>query len=343
MSIWLGGLSMSQVNALEATRLRVRNEWILVLTLAPFVVALAALALEHGFRLTADVLGVVLALGLVVLGRGRARPACRDWSAFLILGLAYELIRGDGAAVLSTVHVRDMIGLERWLFGGVLPTEALQRWLHPAHGLDPVAAVATILYVIHPALPIVVAAFLWMRDKAAYYDYIAALVILSMAAFVTYLIVPVAPPWWAAAHGYLTGPAHSKLASLRPSKFGALAASAGVGGQQRPSGFAFGNISPDQVASFPSLHAGYPFLAFLFARRVLGSARWAVLAYAVAVWFAVVYLGEHYVVDVVAGIGYTLASYVLVVGWERLTTRGATPVGRGGVISPGWGIDAPDG
>ena len=32
------------------------------------------------------------------------------------------------------------------------------------------------------------------------------------------------------------------------------------------------SINPNQVAAFPSLHAGYPFLAFLFTRRAFGRA-----------------------------------------------------------------------
>ena len=52
--------------------------------------------------------------------------------------------------------------------------------------------------------------------------------------------------------------------------------------------FGFGNyfysysvysISSNDVAAFPSLHAAYPFLAFLFARRAFGKAGWLMLAY----------------------------------------------------------------
>ena len=34
--------------------------------------------------------------------------------------------------------------------------------------------------------------------------------------------------------------------------------------------YAVYEVNPNQVAAFPSLHAGYPFLAFLFARRAFG-------------------------------------------------------------------------
>ncbi len=316
----MGGATLRQTVAPpEAARYRARNDWIVMVTLGVFVAFLALLAIEDGFEITPDVLAVAAALALVLVVRNR--PSLREWSAFLVIGLAYELIRGDTAALLATVHVADMAALERTLFAGHLPTQVLQAWLHPRHGLDVVAAIATILYILHTALPVVVGAFLWVRDRASYYDYVAALVVLSMAAFVTYLILPVAPPWWAASHGFLNGAnGHPELAYLKPSAFDALAASAGLDGHFI-FGLTFGDISPDQVASFPSLHAAYPFLAYLFARRVLGRGRWAVLAYAAAVWFAVVYLGDHYVVDVIAGILYTLAAYGFVAAWERVVAR----------------------
>jgi len=52
------------------------------------------------------------------------------------------------------------------------------------------------------------------------------------------------------------------------------------------------SVNPNEVAAFPSLHAGYPFLAFLFARRAFGKAGWLMLAYTVCVWFAIIYLGS---------------------------------------------------
>jgi hypothetical protein len=66
------------------------------------------------------------------------------------------------------------------------------------------------------------------------------------------------------------------------------------------------------VAAFPSLHAAYPFLAFLFARRAFGRAGWLMLAYTACVWFAIVYLGEHWVVDIIGGVAYASVAYLAI-------------------------------
>jgi hypothetical protein len=284
-----------------------RNDRILLVSMAVYGLVLGGLALADGVDLTPAVLGVaLLLLALLTL---RRRLPFRDWVPLVAIALAYELIRGYRATLDAMVHVAGVIDVERTLLGGQLATAVLQSAFHPLHGVDPVALAATVIYSLHVPLPLVVAAFLWFRDRSVFYDFVGALVVLSMAAFCTYLLVPVAPPWWAAAHGYVPGPAgHPLITYLQPSAFAGIVDSAGLDGRALFS-LAFGNISPDQIASFPSIHAAYPFLAFLVARRVLGRARWAVLAYSVAAWFAIIYLGDHYLVDVLGGIAYATASY----------------------------------
>src|SRR5450756_2389474 len=65
-----------------------------------------------------------------------------------------------------------------------------------------------IFYFLHFPLPLAIGFLLWIHQRRVYYDYVAALIVLSMVAFVTYLVLPVAPPWWAADHGYVTGVLH---------------------------------------------------------------------------------------------------------------------------------------
>ncbi len=298
---------------------RTRNDRILLGSMAIYALVLVGLALARGVELTPAV--VALAAALIAVLALRRRLPFRDWLPLVAVALAYELIRGYRVALAAMVHVAGIVAIERDLLGGNLATGILQSALHPMHGVDPIAVGATIIYVLHVPLPIAVAGFLWVRRRSVFYDYVAAMVVLSMAAFITYLLLPVAPPWWAAAHGFVPGPnGHPAITYLQPAAFAGLADSAGLNGAAIFS-IAFGNISPDQIASFPSIHAAYPFLAFLVARRVLGRSRWIVLAYAVAAWFSIVYLGDHYLVDVIAGIAYAAGSYWAVVrGLPRAET-----------------------
>ncbi len=304
--------------AAENADLHRRNDRLLLITIVGYVAFLSGLMIVSGVSITPDVMLIALGLAAVLLGRGRL--FIRDWVPFIGLFLAYELMRGYADDLNRVVHAADILALERVVFGGFLPTQVLQEALHPLNGMDPWAIAGTIFYFLHFPLPIAVAFLLWVRRRRAYYDYIAALILLSMAAFATYLILPVAPPWWAADRGLIPGPdGLPAITYLKAQGFDDLARLFGFEGRYLYS-YTVYEVNPNQVAAFPSLHAGYPFLAFLFARRAFGRPGWLLLGYAACVWFSIVYLADHYVVDLFGGIAYALAAYFAVVhapGWFR--------------------------
>ncbi|HSO29686.1 MAG TPA: phosphatase PAP2 family protein [Candidatus Sulfomarinibacteraceae bacterium] len=304
-----------------------RNDRLLLATIAGYVVLLSGLMIVSGVSVTPDVMLVALGLAAVILGRGRL--FIRDWVPFIGLFLAYELMRGYADDINRVIHDADVLGLERALFGGLLPTQVLQETLHPATGMDPWAIAGTIFYFLHFPLPIAVAFLLWVRRRRAYYDYVAALILLSMAGFVTYLFLPVAPPWWAATHGLIPGPDGAPaIVYLKAQGFDDLARLFGFEGRYLYS-YTIYEVNPNAVAAFPSLHAAYPFLAFLFARRAFGRIGWAMILYAVGVWFSIVYLADHYVVDILGGVAYAIVAYLAIVhapGWFRqVVDRAADP------------------
>jgi hypothetical protein len=302
----------------ETAGLGRRNDRILLWAVGAYIVVLSALMLVRGVSITPDVLLVALGLAAVLLGRGRL--FLRDWIPFIGLFFAYELMRGYADNIGLAVHVTDILALERAVFLGQVPTQVLQAALHPASGPDILASVATIFYFLHFPLPIAVGFFLWLRRRRVYYDFTAALILLAMAGFVTYVLLPVAPPWWAAEHGYLNGPdGRPAIVYLKEQGFDQLASFFGFEGRYIYS-YTVYDINPNQVAAFPSLHAGFPFLGFLFARRAFGRVGWILLAYSVCVWFSIVYLADHYVVDILGGLAYAGAAYWAVIhapAWFR--------------------------
>ena len=248
-----------------------------------------------------------MAFGLAAVLLGRGRLFLRDWIPFIGLFFAYELMRGYADNIGLAVHVTDILAIERALFFGHVPTQVLQDALHPATGTDLLASAATVFYFLHFPLPIAVGFFLWLRRRRVYYDFVAALILLAMAGFVTYVLLPVAPPWWAAEHGFLPGPDGCRRSLyLKEQGFDQLAGLFGFEGHYIYS-YTIYDINPNQVAAFPSLHAGFPFLGFLFARRAFGRVGWLLLAYSVCVWFSIVYLADHYVVDIIGGLVYASA------------------------------------
>ena len=86
------------------------------------------------------------------------------------------------------------------------------------------------------------------------------------------------------------------------------------------------NFNPNAVAAMPSLHAAYPFLVLLYALRFFKKKGLFFIPYVLGVWFSLVYLGEHYFVDVVAGAIYAVIFYFIsvklhIINWEKLFAR----------------------
>jgi hypothetical protein len=66
------------------------------------------------------------------------------------------------------------------------------------------------------------------------------------------------------------------------------------------------------------------------------------IGYAACVWFAVIYLGDHYLIDVLAGIGYAIVAYLAVTRApgviRRVIDRAADDEIEATVDAPGVGV-----
>jgi hypothetical protein len=332
-----GGPGTAQFDAERIPSLGQRNERLLTVTLIGYAVLVVAIMFERGVALTPDVIAVAFLLVAVVLGRGRL--FLRDWVPFIALLLAYEMMRGIADDTGVAVHIEDMVAAERILMFGAIPTQILQDAVRPTADPDPLAIAATVFYMLHFALPLVTGYVLWIWRRSQFYDFVAALIVLSMAGFVTYLLIPAAPPWYAADAGALAGPDGAPVISyLKPIAFEQLAEAVGFDGRYAYS-FLFGGVNPNSVAAFPSLHVAYPFLTFLALRRAFGRIGWLGLGYTVLVVLAVTYTGDHWIIDAIAGIAYAYAAFYAVVHLsptvrtrvEETWTRAVASIRRRGV------------
>ncbi len=118
---------------------------------------------------------------------------------------------------------------------------------------------------------------------------------MSFAAFLFYLLLPVAPPW-------------KVLPSVVKIIDHTLPSFTDIPGIPVPA-TVYHWLTPNQYAAMPSLHAAYPLLGTLFALRLWGRRAWPALVYTACVWLSIVYLGEHYVVDIIGGVVFVLAVF----------------------------------
>lgn len=311
-----------------------RNERLLVIGVVGYSALVILLMFLRGIEITPDVMAVAFGLAAVLLGRGRL--FLRDWLPFVALFLAYELMRGLADDVGFPVHTTTMVAAEHLLLFGQVATQLLQDAFRPASGVDHLAWLATIVYMLHFALPLATGFVLWVWRRAHYYDYVAALILLSLWAFVTFVVMPTAPPWYAAQVGDLNGPTgQATIAYLKPGAFEQLATFFGFKADYLYT-YTFYDVNPNGFAAWPSLHVAYPILSFLVLRRAFGKVAWLAFGYAVLVAFSVLYTGDHWLIDCLGGAAYAYVAYYAIVHGparvQRLLAglRDDTLVGRAG-------------
>lgn len=237
---------------------------------------------------------------------GRLRLFLIDWIPFLLLFFSYEYLKGVVPFINKNVHALWMIHMDKFIFGFV-PTIKLQQALFIPNTIHWYDTVASTLYICHFIAPMLAAYLFWLTDRKIFKEYTLAIIVLSFAAFATYVIFPAMPPWMAADKGYL--PPLYKIMDTSMVNFGHPVALPTL----------YQIFRGDEVAAVPSLHAAYPLMILLFALKKFKSFGLLMVPYVIGVWFAVIYLGEHYFIDVLLGAVYAFVAYTLIVKRQAAT------------------------
>lgn len=286
--------------------------------------SIAALAVFRELPLTRDLVFVWVLLGVLSVSlrdvRGWGRGVVFEWAPFLIVMSVYDLVRGGADGWIAPTHFLPQADADVWLFGGTLPTVWLQEHLHEPGHIRWFEGAAFFVYISHFFVAPLLAAVLWVRDRARFRRFAVALALLTLLGCVTFVLFPAAPPWLASREGLI--PPTTRL-------MGDLWAWVGLDSEQGlvGAGYAYAN----DVAAVPSLHAAISLLVVLCAwpRRWWGRALAA--AYPLAMAFTIVYTAEHYVADVLLGWIYAVASFAAI-RWAALRLEARTSDRRSTII-----------
>lgn len=241
----------------------------------------------------------------------------RDWTVPALLLAVYFYSRGWVDEFDITVHWTMPIDVDRWMFGGELPTTTLQQaWCGDPCTLDgPVRwydSYFTTVYATHFVVGLTLAVVLWAKDRTEWLVWMRRYLGLNFAGLVIYIAYPMAPPWMASDEGYIE--AMERITSRGWGDLGLHRANVILNGVGNP------------VAAMPSLHAGTAMLVALYGIWRLSTVwRWLLLLYPLSMCVALVYFAEHYVIDELAGI--VLAGLVMVgaSAWERWRAKSRPP------------------
>jgi membrane-associated phospholipid phosphatase len=265
----------------------------------------------HWFGLDLTPERFILVIFAPALVLGVARRFLVDFVPYTLLVLLYEECRGVAHVLSPNPYFRPQLDAEKLLFGGHIPTVELQSWWWDGH-LRWHDALLVDVTRVHFMVPPTLAFLLWLRSRGLFYRYAAVFLATSYAGAVTFWLFPAAPPW-AAARAHLI-PQIARITNYQP--------------QAAPLRSDIGPVYKlflhNDYAAIPSLHGGYSFIVFLFVAAACWETRRRGLAIALAALYpaaqglAVVYTGNHYVVDLLVGYVYAGAAFVLVRAlWRR--------------------------
>jgi membrane-associated phospholipid phosphatase len=240
-------------------------------------------------------------------GRDAALFALHMWA----FAVAHELPYDDPERLRARLRVRYPIAIDRFLGAGELPNVRLQRAIsRPGRvtRLDRILAVVHWAWFFEPH-----AALLWilLRDEDRFPRAARQLATAFDIGCAIYYALPTAPPWWAAEHGYIAEQEGTEseeiVAAAAPPRLRRVMVEVGEGTWGRAWPVLYSSLGGNPWAAMPSLHFATSLLAAILlseAGTVPGVAGWA---YAATLAVALTYLGEHYVVDLLAGAGVVLA------------------------------------
>ena len=277
--------------------------------LAVYAAVLVWFCATRGLPLDRERLFVWIIVGLLVFAVGRPwRQAVRvllDWVPLPLFLIAYDFSRGAADGLGMHVFMKPQLDADRVLFFGQVPTVWLQQHLDSA-GKQPQywwEAIVSLTYTSHFVLPLVVAGWLYWRDRLAWRRYVNRWLFLSFSAVALFCLAPTGPPWMAADQGLL--PPVERIGTRGWSLLNLHGAGQWIDKAQH------GDVA-NLVAAVPSLHAGYAALvAVFFWPRVRPRLRPLLLIHPALMLFTIVWGGEHYVSDALVAYAFIALSFVV--------------------------------
>jgi membrane-associated phospholipid phosphatase len=219
-------------------------------------------------------------------GRDAAIYALQMWAYVA----HYEMPNDKPDQLLERLRVTYPIKVDRALGRGTMPTIRLQRRLGGGEGV--VRPHDKFLSGIHWAwffIPHGTAAYVLLFHRPRFERSAAQIAAVFDVGLLGYWLVPTAPPWWAGSNGYMP----------RVRRIMVETGKRVWGKRWEP---LYDSLGTNPFAAMPSLHFATSVMAahvLADTGRTAGTLGWA---YAGTLGFALVYLGEHYVADLLAGL-----------------------------------------
>jgi membrane-associated phospholipid phosphatase len=272
----------------SALRLTVRGG-----AVAALGAAVSVPLLRRRLRIPPPVTVAACAAGPLALAVLQPRTKRRDVALFALqmwaFTVAHELPFDDPNRLRARLRTRYPIVVDRALGAGRLPNVRLQRALEPLPRVGVVNQLLAWTHWMWFAAPYLALAVILVRHNERFPRAARQMAAVFDLGCAVYFAVPTAPPWWASENGLTGEEVRRIMVEVGEPTWG------------RAWERMYDALGGNPWAAMPSLHFATSLAAALSlaeAGKVEGAVGWG---YAGTLGFGLVYLGEHYVTDLIAG------------------------------------------
>ncbi len=247
---------------------------------------------------------VFLALLPLTLLLGKTAQFFKELTPFVVILMSYEALQGVAGSLTLAPVIHPT---------GSGPSYGLLQAVQSAFLSPDLTDAMSLLYGLHFPLVIGSAILLWYSNRVLYKRYVYSVVACSYVSLVFYTLAPSAPPWYNGVASNLLATTSAQIGSS--SLFSELARIGSL-------------IESDKLAAFPSLHAAYVVLFSYFTVKLKRMYGLVSIPIPIGVLFSTIYLGQHYITDLVAGVAVAAASVLVVTRLDRMRSLSSDPLTR---------------
>lgn len=260
-------------------------------------VVLGAMLTNKGFMAW----GIFASFAVLVVPTGRIRSALFSFGPYAATWFIFTALRSvaDETPLAKTLNLYAP-DFERELFRGQLPTITLQDAFFDPERMHWYDYFTTAVHWSYFIVPHAMAIYLWYKRPEIFRRMLGGMILLLGMGLAIYFLLPSNPPWMA------PEPINSPSAPVVYRAMETIGKELG-GGLYEASYKVIGESNPR--AAMPSIHMAITFLLVFPAFAVQKRFGLIMLIYSMLMGYSLMYLGEHYFIDVL--VGCMVAAY----GW----------------------------
>lgn len=259
-----------------------------------------------GFK--AEQLIIVLIFNGLYYASFPTRKFITGFSVFIVFWILFDSMKAFPNYLYNPVHVESLYNAEKSLFGIHFQNQVItpnEYWRQRTNTFFDI--ISGIFYLCWVPVPLIFSGYLFFTNRKQFMHFSLTFLFVNIIGFVIYYVYPAAPPWYVQHYGF-------QFIAHTPGN---------TAGLQRFDNFFHTSIfnalyakSSNVFAAMPSLHSAYPLITLYYGiKNRLGSINILFAVIMVGIWFAAVYSGHHYVLDVLAGITCAITGIFIFQKW----------------------------